>query len=83
MYKPQTEYSDAELKLIKAVSPHLYNVIHKTSINPMALYTMLVCNAFRDNLCGPHIEALRRAYNAIDSVQVYRCTPEFDKLCEF
>lgn len=77
------EYTEAEVKLIKSVSPHWANVITKCEINPTNLYRILAEEAFTDNLQGPSIEALRRVCKAIRSCKIYRHTPEFDALCEF
>lgn len=50
---------------------------------PIVLYRMCVEKAFMDNMTGPHVEALRRAYKALNSCKVYRRTEEFESLIEF
>jgi hypothetical protein len=76
------DYSEAEQTLIKTISEHWFDVIHKTDINPPNLYRIMAEEAFVDNRRGPAIEALRRVCKALRDSKIYRCTPEFDKLCE-
>jgi len=78
-----TEYSKAELKLIKSISPQWGNVVTKTNIAPSSLYKILAERAFIDNATGPDVEALRRVCKALEECKIYRQTPEFDSLCEF
>lgn len=73
------EYSEAEKKLISFFG----YADRKDLINPMALYRILAEKAFIENLQGPAVEALRRAYEALQSCSVYRMSPEFDKLLFF
>jgi hypothetical protein len=44
---------------------------------------MAIKEAFLKNLHGNHVEALRRAGNAIENCSPYRQTPEFEALIEF
>jgi hypothetical protein len=77
------EYSEAEKKLISAISPHWSIIASQTSIDPWAMYKILMENCFIENRQGPEIEALRRVVTALSKCTPYRMTPEFDKLCEF
>jgi hypothetical protein len=73
-------YTEREIKLIEAFGyGHLVPIIESGP----SLYRMCVEKAFIENLEGPHVEALRRAYRAISKCNPYRCTKEFEKLLEF
>lgn len=50
---------------------------------PAAIYKIAVELAFRKNLQGPHVEALRRGYNAFCDCSIYRGTESFEKEIEF
>lgn len=76
------DYSKAEQILIKQISAHWFDIIHKTDINPPNLYNILAQEAFVDNKHGPEFEALRKVCKALRDSKIYRCTPEFDKLCQ-
>ena len=76
-------YSDAELKLINAISEQWAAIISNAVIDPPNLYKLLAVGVFIDNRVGPEIEALRRVCKAIYDGLPYRHTPEFDALCEF
>ena len=76
-------YSEAEQKLIGAISKHWLDVITKTEINPPTLYRCLAEEVFVEDRKGPEVEALRRCCKAIITCNPYRMTKEFDSLCEF
>lgn len=78
-----TGYSEAELKLIKAISPHWYGVVHKAEVSQPSLYNILAHECFIENKRGSEVDALRRACKALSECRVYRMTEEFDQLCEF
>lgn len=82
--KPVNDCTEAELKLIRAISPHWYDLVTgDTEFNTPTVFRILVEKCFIENMEGPAVEALRRAYGAIFKCKPYRHTPEFDKLCEF
>lgn len=74
------DYSPNEVKLFEALGHSKYIL---NGVNPIALYDIAALKAFRENLQGQTIEALRRATKAIHGCKVYRMTPEFDNLLEF
>lgn len=78
-----TEYTAAEKKLIGAISSHWLNTIKEADIYPKELYEILALEVFCKNKKGSEVDALRRVVKAIRNCEVYRLTPEFDKLCEF
>lgn len=72
-------YSNNERKLFAA-----FYLSHLMShLSPPRLYRLAADEAFRRNLKGAHVEALRRAVNAIDKSEPYRLTPEFETLIAF
>lgn len=77
------EYSETELRLIKACSKSWCEIALTTNMSPPILYDVLAADALVENKQGPHIEALKRAIMAIRNCSPCRMTPEFDKLCEF
>ena len=77
------EYSEAELKLIEAVSPAWLAILKQSYVNPPNLWNILATEVFISGKTGPEIEALRRVCKACRDCTIYRKTPEFDKLCEF
>lgn len=73
------DYSEAELKLFDFFGYR--EVAEKAqSISASGLYQMCVEKAFRENMKGPEVEALRRAANAFAKCKPYRMTPEFEAL---
>lgn len=78
------DWSDAELKLIKALSPHWHKLVTSdVYFCPPTVYKVLVEDAFNNNSHGPAVEALRRCSNAIHKCNPYRMTPEFDELAKY
>lgn len=78
--KATATYTDNEIKLITAVG---YGKELNLIDDPVVLYRMCVVKAFMENQSGPHVEALRRGYNAITFCSPYRKTEEFEKLIAF
>jgi len=73
-------YSENEKKLFRALGckEELYH------LPPTSLYTCVTLTVFVENLQGPHVDALRRAIQAvIVSGKPYRNTPEFENLIKF
>ncbi len=58
------------------------DLVHHIDV-PSSLYRMCVEKAFVESMSGSHVEALRRVYQAILNVSVYRHTEEFEKLTKF
>jgi len=79
----KSKYSEAESKIFKALDLDWWNTVENSWIQEPVAYRILVEKVFCQNLTGPAVEALRRAYNAITSSKPYRMTEEFDNLCEF
>ena len=70
--------SENEKKIFKRIGlEHLFGQ------DPSFIYRMAVEYAFRKNMQGPHIEALRRGYTAIVECKLYRKTPEFEQEIQF
>jgi len=82
-YVYSSDYSKAEFKLLRAISPKWLHLVCQTEINPPKLYQILAEEAFIENQSGPEFDALRRCCKAVRDCDPYRMTPEFDKLCEF
>ncbi len=79
-----SEFSKAEMNLIRACSQTWYDLIcNGHVVDAPTLYDMLALNAFVRNDMGPHVDALRRVVFALHNCTVYRHTEEFDKLCKF
>ena len=78
-----SEYSEAELKLIKTIFPGWFSVIKRSSINPPDLFKIMGQEAFIKNLQGEPVEALRKVCAACSLSKPYRKTVEFDALCQF
>lgn len=78
-------WSEAELKLVKALSFHWFKLIteSESDFNQPAVYRILVELVFNNDMKGPAVEALRRCNRALHACKPYRMTPEFDKLAEF
>lgn len=72
-------YSDAELRLLRSAG--LADEI--LAISPMAAYQIAINRAFLSCASGPHIDALRRAWYAIQNSLMLRMTPEFDEYIKF
>lgn len=79
------KYSEKELRLIRVISFHWYDIIinNKTDVSPPAIYDILALNMFIENRTGPEVDALRRAVTAIHDCTCYRNTPEWDELITF
>ena len=79
--KMTVDYSQKEVKLFKmfGYEGNLLELIDA----PMSLYRMCVEVAFIQDMRGPHVEALRRAYKAMYDCTVFRRTRKFEKLIEF
>lgn len=77
------EYSEAELRLIGAIDPTWGTKEAAGRVVPGWLYTSLAVKCFMKNRIGFEVNALRRVLTALQEGEVYRMTPEFDKLCEF
>ena len=77
------EYSEAELRLIGAIDPSWGTQEAAGRLVPGVLYATLAVQCFMDKRIGPEISALRRVLTALNESEIYRLTPEFDKLCEF
>ena len=73
----KVEYSENEIKLFNHFG--LGNLLDQ---EPIVVYRVAVDIAFRKNMRGVWVEALRRGYNAIIDQTVSRKTPEFEKLIE-
>ena len=73
-------YSDNEIKLFNLFG---YQTLMDYGTNPITIYEMCVRKAFMYNMVGPHIEALRRGYVAIQECSAYRDTEKFEKLIEW
>jgi hypothetical protein len=71
-------YSPAEIKLFTA-----FGYENFSNFDEVPLYRICVEKAFTENLQGPHVEALRRAYKAIMHCHPYRHTPEFEELLQW
>jgi len=71
------EYSQRELELIGHFRPDL--VLYADTFTPYVLYRMCVEHVFCEDLKGPAVDALRRAYIGLGN-KVYRMTPEFEAL---
>lgn len=73
-------YTDREQKLFE-----MFGYGHLTAYieSGPSLFRMCVEKAFIEDMKGPHVEALRRAYAALAKCNPYRCTEEFEKLLEF
>ena len=73
------DFSNKELQMINS-----FNYLHLVDkLVPMQLYRMMLEKAFCDDLIGPHVESLRRCYNALNgngTKIIYRNTPEFNNL---
>lgn len=74
------DYSESEINLFESLGHSKYIL---NGVNPVALYDIAALKAFRENLQGPEIEALRRGVKAIHGCKVYRMTEEFDNLLRF
>lgn len=77
-------YSEKELALIKALSPHWYKLVTEgTDVPAPNIYRILIEDAFVNNATGPAVESLRRiGKNLLRECTMYRCTKEFDDLIE-
>ena len=75
----ETGYTEGELKLIRQFIPLSF----LSCGTPMTTYKMCVEKAFIENMSGPHVEALRRAYRALILCEAYRHTSEFEALVQF
>lgn len=75
----KTDYSEAELKLLKAMKVPQVMLDH---IAATVIYKSIAVDAFCKNLSGPHIEALRRGMMYLEDGG-YRGNKTFDKLIEF
>lgn len=75
-------YSEKELALIKALSPHWYNLVMEgTDIPAPNIYRILIEDAFVNDKTGPAVESLRRiGKSLLQECKIYRCTKEFDDL---
>lgn len=73
------EYSENELKLFEKFG---YGQIAQ-NLTPHPLYRLCVEKAFIGNLTGSYVEALRRAYAALESCKIYRMTSQFEELLRF
>lgn len=80
MFEFNVEYSENEIKLLSQFSS-CKNIIGR--IMPVVIYRMAVEESFLKNLNGPHIEALRRGFNAIIYCTHSRMTKEFEDLISF
>jgi hypothetical protein len=72
---PTFEYSAKELRLIEALSPHIYKLITNNLFNdvpPPRVFEMIIFDLFLEDKKGPAVEALRRAYKAFKKCEVYR-----------
>ena len=72
-------YSKGEILLIRSFGYE--NLIGL--ISPPQLYRACVEFAFRENLQGPNVEALRRASIALANDAAHRNTIEFEELIRF
>lgn len=75
MYK----YSINEHKLFDSFNVNYHNY----PMNPMEVYRSLVQHIFINNLSGPNVEAVRRAFIAMQNLTAFRGTEEFEKLITF
>jgi hypothetical protein len=73
-------YTEKEITLINSIG--YAHLIPHIADGP-GLYRLCVEKAFVEDMKGPHIEALRRAYKAILNCSPYRHTEAFEKLLEF
>jgi len=71
-------FSKNETKIFK-----MLGLEHILSQEPAAVYRIAVELAFRKNLQGPHIDALRRGYNAFVDCTIYRNTEAFENEIQF
>lgn len=69
-------YSASEKKLFKYFGLSDLLETHE----PFMVYRTAVDIAFRKNMTGCYVDALRRGYNAFCDTSVYRGTPEFEEL---
>lgn len=69
-------YSASEKKLFKYFGLSDLLETHE----PFVVYRTAVDIAFRKNMTGCYVDALRRGYNAFCDTSVYRGTPEFEEL---
>lgn len=69
-------YSLSEQKLFKYFGLSDLLKTHE----PFMVYRAAVDIAFRKNMTGCYVDALRRGYNAFCDTSVYRGTPEFEEL---
>lgn len=74
-------FSDNEMKLIKFFGCEM--LAGHANVSPLTVYDLMAVNAFRKNLCGEEVNALRRAIDALHKMEPLRGTPEFDKLISF
>jgi hypothetical protein len=76
----ETQYSENEVKLLSMFDVTKSVIGH---VVPIVLYRMAVEEVFLQNLMGPHVEALRRGFDALMYSKCYRMTKEFDYLVSF
>lgn len=75
-----TQLTENEKRLFEALD---FDNVTLTSLSPMRLWRMAVEQAFLGNWKGPHIDALRRGYQAIIYEDTFRNTLEFEGLIKF
>lgn len=76
--------TEAELKMIRAISEHWYNLVTgDTEFNTPRVFSILAEECFIEDRRGPEVDALRRALGALQKCKIYRHTKEFDELCTF
>ena len=73
-------YSEGEFKLLNSLG---FGNLIKQIENTPSVYRIAVEKCFIEDLKGPNVEALRRAYKAINKCNPYRMTPEFEELIKF
>lgn len=76
------EYTDNEKKLLRACGVDNDKVFEM--ILPIPLYQSVAIECFKLDITGPHINALKRALNMLESTgPIYRHTKIFEKGIEF
>jgi hypothetical protein len=80
--KLRDELSDAEKSMFYTLNTEeLMDALDANNV--MSFYDIVALRCFRDDIRGPAVDALRRAVFALQKSNLYRCTPEFDKLISF
>jgi hypothetical protein len=85
LFPMKSDYSEKEFNMIKEISPKWAEIIEKdtnSTIMPPEVLRILAEECFAFNKQGPAVESLRRCYKALHYGNIYRNTPEYEKLIQ-